>query len=210
MTPLKCLLTLGVVGAHALRRGPHRPITSFCWGNVTLLGHTILSTGSVKGALVVKKHQTGSWDWRQHELDFGTMMNYHHAGIQPEEVQQFIEEQKPVVFLTAGVLGVLELSDAARSTLEGAGYRLLDLAADNKEGKSIGGNVFRDHCTAENLVRANMSPKASQAMGTISKLVKEGTPVALRTYTGDALIMFNELHAQFPAMEFVGLIHTSC
>uniref|UniRef100_A0A7S2J310 Uncharacterized protein n=1 Tax=Alexandrium andersonii TaxID=327968 RepID=A0A7S2J310_9DINO len=209
--PLATLGGLRLHQASAVAAGPARdPITDFCWGNISLLGQTIASERTVKGAIVLKRSSAGAWDWKQHQEEYGDLMAYHRAGIQPEEVQPFLQKKQPVIFLTAGVVGVLQLSEAAGAAIADAGYELLDLAEGNAAGEKIGEDAFHRHCRAGSLGLQNLSPIAHGALENIGTKVESGTPLVIRAYTADALILFNELHRQFPSMEFVGLIHSNC
>uniref|UniRef100_A0A7S1S1Q6 Uncharacterized protein n=1 Tax=Alexandrium catenella TaxID=2925 RepID=A0A7S1S1Q6_ALECA len=194
----------------ALGHRQQQLITDFCWGKVTILGQIIKSTGNVKGAILIKKDEVGGWDWSQHEVDFGDMMKYHSAGIQPEEVMPFIQARQPVIILTAGVVGVLNLSDGARKAIADASYELLDLAEDNARAEAIGEEVFHAHCKAGSLVLDNLSPRGKEGLRTAIDKVKQGKPLVLRAYTGDALIIANEMHEQFPDLAFSGLLHSNC
>jgi hypothetical protein len=186
------------------------PIQSFCWGKINLLGEQFVSDDSVKGAIVLERSKTGAWDWYDNAVKFGDMMTYHQVGIQRSEIQGFIDAEKPVVFLSAGVLGVLQLSKDARKALVDNQYDVIDLAEGNSDGERIGGDVFRDHCSDGNLSPANLSPKAAAAFSQIAEKVNAKEKVAVRAYTGDALIIFNELHAKHPEVTFVGLLHSNC
>eukprot|EP00415_Alexandrium_ostenfeldii_P000301 UN0301 len=186
------------------------PISDFCWGDLTLFGKNIKSSGSVKGAIVLNRDQTGAWDWKQHEVDFGDMMNYHVAGIQPEEVVPLMKARNPLILLTAGVVGVLNLSDLARKAIVDEGYELLDVAKDNAKAKATGADVFHAHCKAGSVGIDNLSQRVLQGLHAVVLNVQLGRPVVVRAYTGDALIIANEMHEQFPHMEFSGLIHTNC
>eukprot|EP00747_Dinoflagellata_sp_TGD_P195229 gnl/TRDRNA2_/TRDRNA2_63570_c0_seq1.p1 gnl/TRDRNA2_/TRDRNA2_63570_c0~~gnl/TRDRNA2_/TRDRNA2_63570_c0_seq1.p1 ORF type:complete len:245 (-),score=38.37 gnl/TRDRNA2_/TRDRNA2_63570_c0_seq1:107-820(-) len=186
------------------------PIHSFCWGNIGVLNHTVVSDDHVKGAVVMARSSAGQWDWAHEMEKFHGAAGYHHAGIQPEDVQSFMQQKKKVIFLTAGVVGVLNIAAATRDALIAGGYDFLDLAEDNHEAKKIGDREFHHHCSAGNLNEANCSPKAREGLRQINEKVKSNKMIAIRAYTGDALILFNELHRLHPSLEFVGLLHSNC
>merc|ERR1712032_356691 len=91
------------------------PISSFCWGMITALGQTVRSDDHVKGALLLGRHDIDSWDWAEHARTYGGLSKYHKAGIQPQEVEPYISSGQQVIFLSAGVVGNLELAETTRA-----------------------------------------------------------------------------------------------
>jgi len=187
-----------------------QPIRSLCWGQVNLLGTTVVSDELVKGAVVMAKHQANKWDWSVHQQQYGDLMAYHAAGVQPNEVQPFIEAGKSTIFITAGVLGVLQTAESTSTLLRQHGYEFIDLASQNSQAAQIGQNKFRSECRAQNLAINNLSQKAQNKLSGLVQKMKDGRKLAIRAYTGDALILFNKLHEEVPDAEMVGLLHSNC
>jgi len=174
-----------------LQHSSSQPISSFCLGEIDMMGTKL----SGKGAHVIDSGSVSEWAGKD-------------GGIQPEDIAGFIEDQEPLIFLTAGVTGTLELADATRTKLLDTGYELIDIAGGNADGISIGKKQFSGDCPAGNLDDSNLSPMASGAFTHILGKVKQRNMVAVLALTGDAMILLNKLHKKHGDFEFTGLIST--